>query len=1036
MTRLARISLRYRTVTLLVVAMLIAAGIYSVGQLNRELFPSLEIPNLVVTATMPGAGPNEVAEDLAIPIEGAFLSTSNLEHVQSTNLEGVAIVSASYEFGTDMDEVHTEIREAIAGLNLPVGAETQVQRISLDAFPVYSIAVSGDDPAALEDFVTTSLAPAIDRVSEVAEIRVAGGSNEAVAVTLDPEAMSQAGVTTAGVMTALGSAQVSVPVGSVSASGFQLPARVVAELDGVAGVENLLVPGMVPGTPPVPLSQIAEVSLVENGSGSTVSRLDGQPAMSVEIIKAQGENTVDTVTAVSEAIETVAVPEGITVTEVINQAPEIQNSVSEMTRDAVIGGILAVLMILVFLRSFRGTLVSGISIPLSLLVAFILMNLEGITLNILTLGALSVAIGRVIDDAIVVLENIHRLLDEGLERGEAVLKGTTQMVPAITASTITTVAVFLPLAFIGGLVGQVFVGFALTVTFALLASLIVAVTVVPVLAITLLKRSHRKEGQAEEELGADDTALRRVYRKPLAWALDHRWTVVIVSFVLLIVSMASLATVPVTLFPSEEATSLSVSLTGAPGTSLDSMSEQVAVVEAEILELEGVERVATVVGTSTDNPLAALIGGGGGGANSASITIDVSEEADIDALTTEIETLIPASGLSGTVAEVGDMSDFGGSNLNINVTGSDFEDVEAGSAAVQEALADIDGIEGIESNLLGERPEIVIEVDNAAATSAGLNAATLAGAVRAYLTPIPATDIVIDDATVSVIVGTDPAAIATPEALAALPLSPGVALGDVAEVSQGSSPIAVTHFDGNRSAEVSAAITDPNFGAVNMEVQTMLDGLELPAGVEASLGGAAEQQQESFAGILTAMVIAVALVYLSMVVTFGSLLTPFVILLTLPLAAIGAFPALALTGRELGLPAMLGLLMLIGIVVTNAIVMLEFVERLKREDGLNTMAALKQGAETRLRPILMTAIVTILALTPLALGLSDGALLSASLATVVIGGLFSSTLLTLFVIPAVYSLFDGLKSRFGRRDDGIDPVEPGRPAEAISTSTS
>ena len=893
MTRLARLSLRYRTVTLLVVAMLIGAGAYSVGQLNQELFPSLEIPNLVVTATLPGAGPNEVAEDLAVPIEGAFLSTNNLEHVQSTNLEGVAIISASYEFGTDMAEVQTEIRERVAALSLPVGAETQIQRISLDAFPVYSVAVSGDDPAALEDFVTATLAPALDRLGEVAELRIAGGSNEVLSVTLDPAAMSQAGVTTAGVMTALGSAQVSLPVGSVSANGFQLPARVVAAIDGVEGVEGLLVPGMVPGAPPVPLSQIAEVSLVENGSGSTISRLDGQPAMSVEVIKAQGENTVDTVAAVSEAVDALTVPAGVTVTEVINQAPEIENSISEMTRDAVIGGVLAVLMILLFLRSFRGTIVSGISIPLSLLVAFILMNIEGITLNILTLGALSVAVGRVIDDAIVVLENIHRLLDEGYERSEAVLKGTSQMVPAITASTITTVAVFLPLAFIGGLVGQVFVGFALTVTFALLASLLVAVTVVPVLAVTLLKRSHRTAGDghdAEDELGADDNALRRAYRKPLAWALNHRWTVVLIAFVLLIGSMASLAAVPVTLFPSEEATSLSVSLAGAPGTSLSSMSEQLTVVESELLELEGVERVATVVGTSTDNPLAALIGGGGGGANSASITLDINENADLDGLTTEIEALIRSSGLTGTVSEVGDMSDFGGSNLTINVTGPEFEDVQAGSAAVQEALADVDGLEGISSNLLGERPEIVIDVDNAAATTAGLNAASLAGAVRAYLTPIPATTIAIDETTVSVIVGTDPDAIATPEALAVLPLGPGVVVGDVAEVTQGSSPIAVTHFDGDRSAEVSAAITDPNFGAVNLEVQAVLDELELPTGVEAGLGGAAEQQQESFGGILTAMVIAVALVYLSMVVTFGSLLTPFVILLTLPLAAHRRFP--------------------------------------------------------------------------------------------------------------------------------------------------
>ncbi|MGH8949361.1 MAG: efflux RND transporter permease subunit, partial [Acidimicrobiia bacterium] len=309
-------------------------------------------------------------------------------------------------------------------------------------------------------------------------------------------------------------------------------------------------------------------------------------------------------------------------------------------------------------------------------------------------------------------------------------------------------------------------------------------------------------------------------------------------------------------------------------------------------------------------------------------------------------------------------------------------------------------------------------VNNDAAASAGLNATAIAAAIRGYLTPIPATTVVIEGTAVSVIVDTDPASIASPETIAALPLGPGLVVGDVAQVTQGSSPIAVTHLDGNRSAEVSAVITDPNFGAVNMEVQAILDDLDLPEGVEASLGGAGEQLQESFSGILVAMVIAVGLVYLAMVATFGSLITPFVILLTLPLAAIGAFTALAITGRELGLPAMLGLLMLIGIVVTNAIVMLEFVERLKREDGLNTLDALKAGAEIRLRPILMTAIVTILALTPLALGLSDGALLSASLATVVIGGLFSSTLLTLFVIPAVYSLFDGLRSRFTRADGG------------------
>ncbi|HLF43578.1 MAG TPA: efflux RND transporter permease subunit [Acidimicrobiia bacterium] len=1013
MTRLARLSLRFRTVTLLIVVMLVGAGLYSVGQLNQELFPSFEIPNLVVTATLPGAGPNAVADDVAAPIEGAFLSTSNLEHVQSTSLEGVVIVSASYEFGTDMDAVLTEVREKVSALGLPEDSEVQIQRISLDAFPVYSVAVSGSSEAVLEDYVTSSLVPVIDRLSEVADVRVAGGSNLVISVVLDPALMAEAGVSMASVAAALQSADLSLPVGSVSASGFQLPVRVVAATDGVAALEDLLITGAAPGSSAVPLSQVAAISLTEDGAGSTISRLVGQPAMSVEVIKAQGENTVETVTAVKDAIAGVPETAGVTVTEVVNQAPEIQNSVSELTRDAVIGGVLAVLMILLFLRSFRGTLVSGVSIPLSLLVAFTLMRADNITLNILTLGALSVAIGRVIDDAIVVLENIHRLLDSGYERSEAVLKGTTQMVPAITASTITTVAVFLPLAFIGGLVGQVFVGFALTVTFALLASLIVAVTVVPVLAITFLKRSHRAPGEIEE-LGADDNALRRVYRRPLDWALRHRWITIGLAFFLLVASLASLATVPVTLFPTGEASTISVSLTGAPGTTLAAMSDQVAVVETGLLDLDGVDRVSTVVGTGTDNPIAALIGGGSGGSSSATITLDLGEDADIDSLTSSIEALIPASGLSGSVSEQSDSAEFGGGSLAVNVTGPSFAEVEDGAAVVQEALGSISGISEIQSNILGERPEIVVAVDQGAASGAGLNAAALAAAVRGFLTPIPVTAIMIDGSETSVILETEPDAIASPEALASLPLGPGLVLGDVASVTQGSSPIAVTHFDGNRSAEVSAVITDPNFGAVNLEVSAALDELVLPPGVEAGLGGQGEVQQESFQGILTAMVIAVGLVYLSMVATFGSLVTPFVILLTLPLAAVGAFPALAVTGRELGLPSMLGLLMLIGIVVTNAIVMLEFVERLRREDGLSTIDALKLGAETRLRPILMTAIVTILALTPLALGLSEGALLSASLATVVIGGLFSSTLLTLFVIPAVYGLFDDLKKRFTR----------------------
>ena len=480
------------------------------------------------------------------------------------------------------------------------------------------------------------------------------------------------------------------------------------------------------------------------------------------------------------------------------------------------------------------------------------MQTQATSLNILTIGALSVAAGRVIDDSIVVFENIHRLLEKGVERSRAVIEGTSQMVPAITASTLTTVAVFLPLTFAGGLVGSIFTGFALTVTFALPGSLLVAVTVVPVLAQTFLKAgTAAKRTDAEGDDVAHETALRRTYRRPLLWVLRHRALTVVGAVVLLGGSLTSLVGLNTSLFPASEVTRLQARVSAPPGTSLAATAERVAAVEAAVEDDDGVEQHTTVVG-SEPGGLASLASGGG----PSTATIDVQ--------------------------------------------------------------------------------------------------------------------------------------------LAALPIAPGLTVGDVAEVSTADAATAVTRTDGDTGA-ATTAVTDA------------VDELDVPDGVDVNVGGAADLQGDSFSSLLVAMVIAIALVYLTMVVAY-SLVVPLVILTTLPLAAIGVFPALLATGRALDLPALLGVLMLIGIVVTDAIVLLERVQR-NRRNGRNTYDALVDAALTRVRPILMTAVVTMLALAPLALGLSGGAILSASLATVVIGGLFSSTLLTLFVIPVVYSVVDGLRER-------------------------
>jgi HAE1 family hydrophobic/amphiphilic exporter-1 len=1006
MTALTRLALRFRTVTLLLVVLLVAAGSLSVLRLNQELFPSFDVPYMVVTAVQPGAGPAQVSEGLAVPLEKALQSTQGLRHVSSTSLEGMTIVSGEFEFGVDMVERERDVRDKIAALTLPEGVATPtVQRISLDSFPVLSMSVSGADAQATEAFVDGKLIPALSTTEGVARANKAGGSQKLVAVVVDPTKLAAAGLGTTDVTQALTSANLSTPVGGVIDNGVQFPVRVAnspTTLDDVKAVP-VLPSRPSAGAAPVALGEVAEVTLSEAGAGTTISRTDGKPSISVDIVKEQDANTVNTVDAVNEAIAGLEVPAGVTVETVTDQAPQIRHAVSDLARDALIGGVLAVIMILVFLRSLRSTIVAGISIPLSLLVAFVLMSADHISLNILTLGALSVAAGRVIDDAIVVIENIHRLLEQGEERDDAVLQGTSQMVPAITASTITTVAVFLPLAFVGGLVGQVFVGFALTVTFALLASLLVAVTVVPVMAQTFLRTRDLDKGEHEQ------SRLRTIYHRPLVWALGHRAIIVAGAVVLLVLSLASLSRVPTNIFPAGAVETLNVSLVGKPGTSLAAMSDQVAGFEKHLEGLAGVRRYTTVVGTSADATSA--LRGGGGGASSATVTLALDPGADDKAITAEVERLIPAAGLAGAVSGGSDFG--GGSNLAVQITGDDFAAVSSTARSLGESIGKLDGLKNVRTNVTGERPEVQVVVDETKAAARGLTPKTVAGLLRSSLTPAPATTVTLDGTPRQVTVSVDPRATAGAEALGKLPLAPGLVLSDIATVTQGSSPTGVTRYDGERSAQIQGVITSSNAGKVNQDVQAAINGTTVPAGVTVSLGGAAEMQSESFAALGLAMLLAVFLVYLAMVTAFGSLLTPFVILLTLPLAMIGAFPALAVTGRELGLPAMLGLLMLIGIVVTNAIVMLELVERLEKE-GLSTYDAIVQGAETRLRPILMTALVTVLALTPLALGLSEGALLSSSLATVVIGGLLSSTLLTLVVIPCVYSLFAGLRRRLSR----------------------
>jgi hydrophobic/amphiphilic exporter-1 (mainly G- bacteria), HAE1 family len=1034
-----RLALGHRTVVLLAVVLLLVASVVAAFGLRQELFPSIQPPFLVTVATQSGAGPVSVVENLTEPIEDAVQSTASLEQVASTSYEGVSITFAEYTYGTDIDEREREVRDALSDADLPAGVDTpQVTSITPDSLPIYSLALTDDDVDEVTAIAQDELLPELERVDGVAEATLSGAGSQVVQVTLDPRQLADNGLTPSDVASAINNADLSTPVGAVTDGDTTLPVRVVGTDIDLAAIRNLeIAPGATaagagadaaappgdadaaaqapPGDPaaaaqgavtqapePVQLKELGEVTTTREDT-ETISRLNGQEAVSLQIRKEQDANTVETVERIEDAIEEVDLPSTVDTEVVVNQAPEITQGVSDVTRDAVLGAVLALLMIVVFLRSWRGTIVAGISIPLSLIAALGLMKLSGVTINILTLGALAIAAGRVVDDAIVVLENIYRQLERGLPLREAVRVGASEVTGAITSATLTAVAVFVPLAFISGLVGEIFIGFALTTTFALLASLLIATTVVPVFGSLLLRRTEAEKADPE------NSPLRRMVRRPLTWALDHRVLTIFIAVILLGGSIASLSQVPVNLFPTADAENLVITVEADQGTSLDATGAEVEPLEDRLEGLDGVDSFTTVIGSSSDGVAAAF--GGGGGDSTATITVDVEEGTDTAELRDEVSAELDDLGLTGSVIEQSAIPS--GSEAVVQISGDDFDAVSEIAAEVEDELTTVDGLANLTSNVTEARPELTVDIREDDARAAGLDATSVAGLLAGTLNASTATTVDTDSGERDVVVQVDPEAVDSADELRDLPLPTGRTLGDIADVEGADSPVAITRADGIRSAEVSATITEVNIGEITTEINTALDGVDPPEGVEVTQIGSNQEIGESFQDLFVTQAIAVGLVYLVLVATFGSLLTPFVILLTLPLAAIGAFPALAVTGRELGLPAMIGLLMLIGIVITNAIVLLEFVEQ-RRAAGMGLREAVIDGAETRVRPILMTALTTMIGLVPLALGLSEGALLSASLATVVIGGLLSSTLLTLIVIPVVYTLLMGARDRMWR----------------------
>jgi HAE1 family hydrophobic/amphiphilic exporter-1 len=1020
MGKLATLSLRNRALIALVTIFVMIFGVIAARQLKQELIPSLTIPTAVVITTYSGASPQVVEERVTVPIEQAALGLSGLESSSSTSSTGTSIVIVNMQYGTNMSVVQQDLQAAISRIEgvLPEEADSQVITGSLDDFPVIQLSVANDrNPGELAARLKTAAIPDLEKLPGVRAVSLAGEPEARVEIDLDLDKLAEAGLNPGVITSALQASGALISAGSLIEGNRDLSVTVGERLTAATDVAEL--PLISPTTgEETTIGEVAEVR-DSNAPATSISRTNGQQSLSLSITKTPDGNTVDVSQAVRDALPELAekIGDNTTFTVVFDQAPFITQSIEDLSTEGGLGLIMAVLVILVFLGSVRSTLVTAVSIPLSVLITMIGLRVGDYSLNILTLGALTIAIGRVVDDSIVVIENIKRHMSYGEEKLPAIRTAVGEVATAITAATITTVAVFLPLVLVGGQVGELFRPFAVTVTLALLASLLVSLTIVPVLAYWFLRSPRTLVGPAEVRAQAEAKErrswLQRGYVPLISKAVKHPVISLLVAVLILGGTVALAPRLETDFLGSSGQNTMTVRQKFQPSLSLKTKSDKAVRVEQAIRGVAGVVTVQSTVGSS-GGPEAAF-----GGTNNDSATFSVTN--DVDADQSVIESRVrDAIGELNDVGEVTVSSADGGfasNEVEVIITSADLDRLAIATNAVYAEMKNVDGVKDVTSSLAAEQQIIQVTVDRAEAAKAGLTDAQISAGIKGLLAPATIGSIEVGGDTRDVVMKIDDPPIGVEE-LEDIEISGNagpVKLSTVADVTSEAVATEVARTDGQRSATVALLPAGENLGAVTTAVTEALERVSLPPGVETTVAGVSADQREAFSQLGLALVVAIAIVYVVMVATFKSLLQPGILLVSVPFAATGAVAALLISDTPLGVPALIGVLMLVGIVVTNAIVLIDLVNRY-RLAGRDIDDALINGARQRLRPILMTAVATIMALTPMALGVTGGGVfISQPLAIVVIGGLISSTLLTLVLVPVLYAILERAKQRSATR---------------------
>lgn len=1047
--KLLQFSLGNKFAIFLMVLLVILGGVYASAKLKLELLPDVENPMISVQTTMPGATPQTTQDEISSKIDSQVRSMAYVKSVKTESIQNASIVTVEYNNDTDMDKAEEQLKKEIDKIKFKDGvSDPELTRNSMDAFPIiaYSLTDKDNDLKSVTKKLNQQLIPKLQTIDGVQNAQLNGQTNREVTLKFKQKELDSKGVTADDVENYLKTATRETPLGLFQFGDTDKSIVVDGQFTSVDAFKNLKIPATIAGQgqssesgsadnqdseslmpsepssassskqgssssmPSFKLKDVADISVGDERT--SISKTNGKDAVNLQITKAQDANTVQVAKDVQKKVDEFEKNNSeMKAIKTMDTAKPIEDSLYTMIEKAALGTIVAIVVILLFLRNIRTTAISIVSIPMSILIALVALKLSNVSLNILTLGALTVAIGRVIDDSIVVVENIYRRLsdrNEQLKGDSLIVSATTEVFKPILSSTLVTIIVFLPLAFVSGSVGEMFRPFALAITFSLLASLLVSITVVPALGSTLFRKGIQTKPQKQAQ-GVISTG----YKKLLNWSLNHKWIVIIISIVLLVGSIGlGAAKLGTSYISSGDNKFMALTYTPKPGETEKSVLEHGEQVQKYLKTKNKVKTVQYSVGGPTPSDPT-------GSTNSMALMVDYDKdtpnfEEEPDKVLKHVDSFKHPGQWKNQDLGTG----AGNDSIEVTVQGPSTDAIKGTVHKIESTMKDVKGINNVKSDLSETYQQYEVKVDQNKAADNGISASQLAMNLNENLPEKTVTTVKENGKKIDVKVKqnkqTDWSQSKLENIKLKKPTGGTIKLSEIAKLEKSSTPSKLTQEDGDYSTTVSGKITNSDVGGTSQKVMSKVNKMDKPHGVKVNVGGATDDINSAMSQLAIAMLAAIIIVYLILVITFKGGLAPFTILFSLPFTVIGVVLSLVITGETISVPSLIGMLMLIGIVVTNAIVLIDRVIS-NEHQGMSMKEALIEAGGTRIRPILMTAVATIGALLPLLFGQNSSILISKGMAATVIGGLVSSTLLTLIVVPVIYEILFTLKNKLIRK---------------------